>query len=168
MSAFPRTEYLDRLGRVKAAMADAGIDTLVLADPASLNYLTGYDGWSFYVHQYAVVLDDREEPLWVGRGMDAPGARLTSFLAEDSIVPYPESYVDPDARHPAGFLAAALARRGRGRGRIGVEGDAWYYTAKSDAELRAGLPDARFLDAGRLVAWVRIVKSPAEIAMMRA
>ncbi len=167
MSAFPRAEYLDRFHRVKAAMADAGIDTLVLADPASLNYLTGYDGWSFYVHQYAVVLDDREEPLWVGREMDAAGARLTSFLAEDSIVPYPETYVDTDDRHPAGFLAVELDRRGRGQGVIGVESDSWYYTAKSDAVLRAGLPDARFADAGRLVAWVRIVKSPAEIAMMR-
>ena len=40
----PENEYLLRLGRVKAAMAEAGIDTLCVADPASLNYLTGYDG----------------------------------------------------------------------------------------------------------------------------
>jgi Xaa-Pro dipeptidase len=168
MSAFPRAEYLDRLGRVKAAMAVAGIDTLVLADPASLNYLTGYDGWSFYVHQFAVVLDDRDEPLWVGRAMDAPGAALTTWLGEDSLRAYPETYVDSDERHPAGFLAAELARLGRGRGTLGVESDSWYYTAKTHQGLVAGLPDARFLDAGRLVAWARIVKSPAELAMMRA
>jgi ectoine hydrolase len=168
MSAFPKSEYLARLGRVKAAMAEAGIDTLCAADPASLNYLTGYDGWSFYVHQFVVVMDDREEPLWVGRAMDAPGAALTAFLTADSIVPYPETYVDSAERHPAAFLAAEIAKRGRQSGRIGVELDCWYYTARTNAELGCGLPDARFVDASRLVAWVRIVKSPAEIAMMRA
>jgi ectoine hydrolase len=167
MSTFPKSEYLARLGRVKAAMAEAGIDTLCAADPASLNYLTGYDGWSFYVHQFVVVMDDREEPLWVGRAMDAPGAALTSFLRADSIVPYPETHVDSDERHPAAFLAAEIAKRGRGSGRIGVELDCWYYTARTHAELARDLPDARFADASRLVAWARIVKSPAEIAMMR-
>lgn len=167
MSAFPRSEYVARLARVKEAMAEAGMDTLVVADPASMNYLTGYDGWSFYVHQFVVVMDDREEPLWVGRAMDAPGAALTTFLAADSVVPYPESYVDSTERHPASFLAAALLARARGRGRIGVELDSWYYTAKTHAALSAGLPDARFVDASRLCAWARIVKSPAEIAMMR-
>ena len=168
MSAFPKSEYLARLGRVKAAMAEARIETLCAADPASLNYLTGYDGWSFYVHQFVVVMDDREEPLWVGRAIDAPGAALTTFLAADSIVPYPEIYIDSPERHPAAFLAAELAKRGHGSGRIGVELDCWYYTARTHAELARGLSDARFVDASRLVAWARIVKSPAEIAMMRA
>lgn len=148
-------------------MAKAGIDTLVLADPASLNYLTGYDGWSFYVHQFVVVLDDREEPLWIGRAMDASGAELTTFLSADSLAPYPETYVDSDERHPAAFLAEELIRRGRDRGRIGVERDSWYYTAKTHAELARHLSAARLVDAGRLVGWARIVKSPAEIAMMR-
>ena len=168
MSAFPKSEYLARLGRVKAAMAEARIETLCAADPASLNYLTGYDGWSFYVHQFVVVMDDREEPLWIGRAIDAPGAALTTFLAADSIVPYPEIYINSPERHPAAFLAAELAKRGHGSGRIGVELDCWYYTARTHAELARGLSDARFVDASRLVAWARIVKSPAEIAMMRA
>jgi ectoine hydrolase len=120
------------------------------------------------VHQFVVVIDDREEPLWVGRAIDAPGAALTTFLAADSIVPYPEIYIDSPERHPAAFLAAELAKRGHGSGRIGVELDCWYYTARTHAELARGLSDARFVDASRLVAWARIVKSPAEIAMMRA
>ena len=167
MKAFPKSEYLDRIGRVKSVMAEAGIDTLCVADPASLNYLTGYDGWSFYVHQFVVVMDDREEPVWVGRAMDAPGAALTTFLAAESIVPYPETCVDSAELHPAAVLAAELAQRGRQSGRIGVELDCWYYTARTHTELVSGLPNAHFVDASRLVAWVRIVKSPAEIAMMR-
>ncbi|MEP0324111.1 M24 family metallopeptidase [Bauldia litoralis] len=167
MSAFSKAEYAARLARVKASMGEAGADVLVLADPASLNYLTGYDGWSFYVHQYVVVIGDREQPLWIGRGMDAPGARLTSWLDEDSLVAYPESHVDSETLHPAAFVAGELLRRKLGSARIGVEMDSWYYTAQAHAELVAGLPSARFVNAHRLVGWARIVKSPAEIAMMR-
>ncbi|MCB1447559.1 MAG: aminopeptidase P family N-terminal domain-containing protein, partial [Rhizobiaceae bacterium] len=49
MPVFDRTEFMGRIARVKARMRAAGIDLLVAADPAGMNYLTGYDGWSFYV-----------------------------------------------------------------------------------------------------------------------
>ncbi|GIT03270.1 MAG: hypothetical protein CM1200mP28_05290 [Deltaproteobacteria bacterium] len=39
-----------------------------------MSWLTGYDGWSFYVHQ-CVVLTLEGDPLWYGRGMDANGKR---------------------------------------------------------------------------------------------
>ena len=60
MSVFNRAEYLHRIARVKARMKAGGIDMLVVADPANINYLTGYDGWSFYVHQYAILGRDAE------------------------------------------------------------------------------------------------------------
>ena len=44
--AFGEDEYRGRLAKVRAAMAEAGIDVLVECDPANMNYLTGYDGWS--------------------------------------------------------------------------------------------------------------------------
>lgn len=28
------------------------LDVLSCADPANMNYLSGYDGWSFYGHQF--------------------------------------------------------------------------------------------------------------------
>lgn len=167
MAAFPRAEYLARLARVKARMRERGFDMLVCADPASMNYLTGYDGWSFYVHQYVVVALDREEPLWVGRAMDAPGARLTAFLAPESIRAYPETHVDAPDLHPAQVLAAEIAGLGGERAVIGVDLDAFYFTARAYLELGRALPNARLVDAELLVAWVRLVKSPAEVEMVR-
>jgi len=38
---FAKAEYASRLLRVRARMAAAGIDLLLLADPANMNYLTG-------------------------------------------------------------------------------------------------------------------------------
>jgi Xaa-Pro dipeptidase len=167
MPAFSATEYRERIARVKRRMERAGIDVLLCAEPASLNYLCGYDGWSFYVHQFLVLSLTMEEPLWVGREMDAAGARLTTVLKPESLAPYPEDHVDSPERHPARFVAELMKQRGYGRARIGLELDAFYFTGRSFAELGKALPDARLIDVYPLVNWVRIVKSPAEIAMMR-
>jgi ectoine hydrolase len=55
MPLFSEAEYQERLHKTKARMEAAGVDVLVVADPANMNYLTGYDGWSFYVHQGVIV-----------------------------------------------------------------------------------------------------------------
>lgn len=47
---FSRDEYADRLAQTHAAMGAAGVDILFAADPSNMSWLTGYDGWSFYVH----------------------------------------------------------------------------------------------------------------------
>lgn len=167
MTLFSRYEYQERITKTKARMADAGIDVLIVSDPANMNYLTGYDGWSFYVPQLVVVCADSEEPLWIGRGMDAAGARFTTFLSEENIIGYPDYYVQNPVQHPLHFAADQLRERGWHKSRIGVETDAYYYTARSDQSLRERLPEATFLDANLLVNWVRLVKSDAEIALMK-
>ena len=83
MALFQTEEYLERIRNTKQRMADDGIDVLIVSDPANMNYLTGYDGWSFYVPQAVVVSLDEAQPVWIGRGMDANGARHTSFLSDD-------------------------------------------------------------------------------------
>ncbi len=60
------------------------------------------------------------------------------------------------------------ARGLRAQARIGLELDAFYFTGRSFAELTRALPDAQLIDVYPLVNWVRIVKSPSEIEMMRA
>ena len=48
--------------------AKAQLDLIVCADPANMDYLTGYKGWSFYVPQCVLVHADEEHPVWIGRG----------------------------------------------------------------------------------------------------
>ena len=52
---FTTHEYSLRLKNVKKKMSDIGVDILILSDPSNMNYLTGYDGWSFYVPQGVIV-----------------------------------------------------------------------------------------------------------------
>ncbi|MGH6903528.1 MAG: M24 family metallopeptidase, partial [Geminicoccaceae bacterium] len=164
---FERVEYLERLRRTRERMAARGIDVLLLSDPGNINYLSGYDGWSFYVHQALLVAQDDEQPVWIGRGQDANAARVTTFLEPASIAPYPDDFVQSEQKHPMDFVAGQLKARGWDRRRIGVEMDSFYFTAAAFEALRRNLPDTPLLDARALVNWVRIVKSEAEIALMR-
>lgn len=163
---FSRDEYDARLDRTRRAMEAAGIELLIVSDPSNIAWLTGYDGWSFYVHQ-AVILGLSGEPLWYGRAMDAEGALRTAWIAPESILGYPDDYVQSTERHPMDHLAALLADRGIGGLRTGVEMDNYWFSAAAFAALVRGLPNARFSDATGLVNWQRAVKSAAEIGYMR-
>ena len=48
---FSRDEYAERLHGARQAMDRAGVEVLFTCDPSNMAWLTGYDGWSFYVHQ---------------------------------------------------------------------------------------------------------------------
>ena len=163
---FSAAEYARRLALTAARMEEVGLDALFVEDPSNMAWLTGYDGWSFYVHQGVIVIPG-EDPLWWGRGQDGNGALRTVWMAEDRILPYADTFVQSTERHPMQDLAARLAERGLGTARIGVEMDNYYYSAKAHAALTAALPDATFVDATALVNWLRGVKSDEEIAFMR-
>ena len=164
--AFSKAEYEDRLARVRVEMAARNLDALVIGDADNINWLTGYDAWSFYTPQMMLV-DMHDGPFWMGRLMDAGAASFTTYLTPDQIVPYPEDLVQRSDTHPMAFIAAWMADHGFSRARIGYESDSYHFTPKGLAALRSGLPDASFRDADLLVNWQRLVKSEAEVAVMR-
>ena len=163
---FTLGEYGLRLDRTRKAMQEQGLELLVVSDPSNMNWLTGYDGWSFYVHQ-CVVLGLSGEPLWFGRGQDANGALRTCHMGEAGIIGYPDHYVQTTERHPMEYLARQLADRGMGGLETGVEMDNYWFSAAAFAALEANLPNARLHDATGLVNWRRAVKSPRELDYMR-
>jgi len=166
MALFETSEYLERIKKTKHRMEQTGIAVLIVADPANMNYLTGYDGWSFYVPQVVVVNIDEEEPIWIGRGMDANGAKHTTFLSHTNIFGYPDDYVQSLLKHPMNFVAGILKEKGWESKAIGVEMDAYYFSARCYEELKKSLPAAKFKDGNLLVSWVRNIKSAQEIEYM--
>ena len=163
---FSTDEYAARIAKARSAMQDRGIDVLIVSDPSNMAWLTGYDGWSFYVHQ-AVILGLDGDPVWFGRGQDANGARRTAFMADSDIVGYPDHYVQSTERHPMQLLAAEVEKRWGGTARVGAEMDNYWFSAAAFATLQSALPNVRFSDATGLVNWQRAVKSPAELGFMR-
>jgi ectoine hydrolase len=164
--AFSQTEFDRRLALTRSAMDRAGIDVLYVQDPSNMAWLTGYDGWSFYVHQGVLVFGDAD-PVWWGRRQDANGALRTVWMGDDRVHGYADHYVQSTLRHPMQDLAGHIRDAGYGGKRIGVEMDNYYFSAKAYQTLTTELPDATFVDATALVNWQRAVKSGEEIAMMR-
>lgn len=163
---FSQTEYDRRIALTRYAMEVAGLDALFITDPSNQAWLTGYDGWSFYVHQ-GVLLRMEGEPIWWGRFMDSMGALRTCWMSADHIFGYADSYVQSTVRHPMEDLATRLKDLGLGEARIGVEMENYYYSAKAHAVLVSELPDAIIEDATALVNWQRIIKSQEEIGFIR-
>ena len=105
---FSAQEFHQRINRVREAMEAAGTDLLIVTDPANMAWLTGYDGWSFYVHQ-CVLLSLEGDPIWFGRFMDANGARRTVYMDDDHIIGYADTYVQSTERHPMQRLSEIIS-----------------------------------------------------------
>jgi len=164
---FSNEEYTQRQEKVRQAMQAQNIELLIVYDPANMNWLTGYDGWSFYVHQCLVIGTDGTL-FWFGRGIDANGAKLTTDLTGDNIIAYPDRYVQSPDCHSMEYLSEILAKKQLDKSSIGLEKDNYYFSARAAESLYSSLPHAKFTDATALVNWQRAVKSEQEIKYMRA
>jgi len=162
---FTAAEYLDRLTRVRNSMLSRQIDLLFIEDPSNMAWLTGYDGWSFYVHQGVLITHDCD-PIWWGRFMDGQGALRTVYMSADNIRPYADNYVQNTEQHPMEHLSQLIDELGYAKARIGVEMENYYFTARAWETLKKCLRQAAFVDATALVNWQRIVKSDAELVFM--
>ncbi len=164
---FTVKEYKNRLKKVQSEMQKKGIELLISQDTANINYLTGYDAWSFYYSQCVIVHVNSDEPLCFVRAQDAGGAFITTYLKKENIIIYDEKYIHTWPTHPYDALVDLIRKKKWDKINIGVEMDAHYFTAYCYEKLKKGLPNAKILDSERLVNWVRVEKSIAEIEYMK-
>ena len=164
---FTKEEYKSRLKKVQKSMQDKGIELLISQDTNNMNYLTGYDAWSFYYAQCVIVHVNAEEPLCFVRAQDAGGAYIKTYLKDENIIVYDEKYIHVWPIHPYDRLIEIIKERKWDNLSIGVEMDSHYFTAYSYEKLKHGLPNAKIKDCERLVNWVRLVKSDEEIKFMK-
>ncbi len=164
---FSNKEFISRINKVKLKMNEKGIEILLISNPANQFYLTGYDGWSFYTPQMVLIHINDAQPYWIGRRMDAVGAKFTSFLNKNHIVSYPDTYVASTTKHPMNFLVEFIKKKKWHKKNIGVEMDDYYYSAKWHQILKKNLSQSKFVDAFLLVNWVRMIKSDQELLYMK-
>lgn len=163
---FNRDEYAARIAKTRKAMEAKGVDLIIVSDPSNMAWLTGHDGWSFYVQQ-GVLLGMEGDPVWFGRGQNANRAKRTVFMGHDDIIGYPDHFVQSSDRHPMDYLSKRIADRGWANSRVGVEMDNYWFSAAAYASLQKHLPKARSVDTTGLVNWQRAVKSQQELDYMR-
>lgn len=167
MLNFSIDEYKNRIAKTKKRIEEEGFNVLFTTQPGNMYYLTGYDGWSFYVPQGVIVSLDKEDPIWIGRAMDASGTKLTTFLKDEDIKSYADDYVQSITKHPMEVVANIIKEKGWANKTIAVEMDQYYFTHRSYMELEKSLPQANFKDSNLLVNKVRMIKSDKEIEYMK-
>lgn len=165
--AFPKVEYQERLERLRQEMNEKGLALLVVANPANINYISGYDAFSYQSTQALLVPLTSSEPVWIGRAIDAISAHETSWLSAENIVGYAESYADNYPNHAMESVANEIKTRGWSAGRIGYEGDAFFFSVRGFLTLQTNLPGAEWVDVGVLINWLRTIKTSREIEFMR-
>ena len=108
---FEKKEYAERLNKVKAEMQIRGIDLLISSDPANMNYLTGYDAWSFYYAQCVLIHINEDEPTCFLRDQDSRGAYIKTYLQDKNIIKYPEKYIHTPPSHPYEYLVEIIKQK---------------------------------------------------------
>ena len=88
-------------------------------------------------------------------------------LQDKNIIYYPEDLIQAPPTHPYDFVSSFIHENNWANKNIGVEMDAYYYTAENHHRLTSTCPNVNFSDATLLVNWIRLIKSENEINYMR-
>ena len=144
--------YLDRLARVRTAMADLGVDVLLLSVGHDLPYLTGYHAMPLERLTMLVVPRDGDATMVIPR-LEAP--RVDEQPGVFDLRPWGETE-DPTA------IVAELVGTARS---VAVGDQMW---ARFLVELLPQLPGAAFRRAVDVVGPLRMVKDAAEVDALAA
>ena len=102
--SFTKEEYKQRLKKVQSMMEKKGIELLISHDTNNMNYLTGYDAWSFYYSQCVIVHINSDEPLCFLRAQDSGGAYIKTYMKHENIIVYDEKYIHNWPTHPLSLI----------------------------------------------------------------
>lgn len=160
-------DYRRRISLLQRRMREAGIDVLIVPSPENMYYLTGYDGWSFYLNQCLILSIDRSEPVWIGRGSDRHVANALPVIAVTDVHVYGDEYIQSKTLSPYDFVADRIVDYGWGDKTIGAPCDAYYFSPRAWLTLQRRLPRATIRDDADLPNWGRALKEPEEVATMR-
>ena len=157
---FRREEYERRYDAVLSNMRDAGVDALLVRSPENITYLSGYETPGYYGY-HCLVLAAGQQPVLVGRKLEIE-TNAPEFSWLEHLAPAEDHEV------PAEITARTIEKLGLAHHRLGVEKNGWFFTVEEYEALQRLLPRARIVDASNTVEAARLVKSEAEVEMIRS
>ncbi|SEM59571.1 Xaa-Pro aminopeptidase [Sphingomonas gellani] len=149
-------ERTARIARAQALMKANGISAVLIEPGSSLIYFTGVR-WGRSERPTVAVLPQEGAPLIVTPFFEEPSVRESLAIPAEVRV-WQE---DGDAMAVA---AAWLRERGLAKGLIGIEESVRWFIP---AALRRQLPDVTLVGADPVVRGCRMIKTPAELALMQ-
>jgi Xaa-Pro dipeptidase len=158
---FDKLDFDARLLRARRAIADRGLDGMLLFAQESMYWLTGYDSFGYCFFQCLVLRADGKMVL-LTRAPDLRQAKHTSNLTDIRI------WVDEGAASPASQLCNLVLELGLMDKELGVEYDTHGLTAANGRAVDAAFSSVvRLVDASDLLPRLRAIKSPKEIDYAR-
>jgi Xaa-Pro dipeptidase len=149
-------ERRGRLEHARRLMARHRINALVLEPGTSLSYFTGV-GWSLSERPFLMLIPADGELTCICPAFEEARAReRLHFPADVRVWQEDES--------PYELVAGALRDRGMTSGRVGVEDQVRFFVLDG---LRSASPAADYAPAAPVTVGCRMIKSPAEIALMQ-
>lgn len=158
---FPIEEYRERLERTRAQMVQQGLPVLLLHQPETICYLSGFLQAIGTFAYHALIVPLEGDPVLILRDMEEPGASTTTWVQQRAHW----SDVKGDWLEVTKEVLDSL---GLGAGTIGIEYDSWFLTLKRYYGLRRMLPKAAFVEEPGIVERLRRIKSPREVEVIRA
>ena len=152
-----RDERLARLAKARALMKRNGIGAVIVEPGASLDYFTGVQWWRSE-RLTAAVIPAEGEPIIVTPFFEKPSV-------EESLKVPAEVRVWQEHEEPLNLVADFLRERGVAGSPVGFEETNRYFILD---RLTEQLPGVRVVSANPVVRALRMIKSPAEIALMKA
>ncbi len=149
-------EYADRLARAQALMKANGLGAILIESGSSMTYFTGVR-WGRSERLTAVVIPVEGRPCIVTPFFEEPSVRQTLAIAADV-------RVWQEDQDPLRTVAGFLTDRRLGTRPIGIEETVRFFAVGA---LAAALPRARLTSANPVVRGCRMLKTPAEIALMQ-
>lgn len=163
---FPETEFRERCDRLRAEMAERGLDALLLTTEPDILYVTGFltRFWESPARPWFVVVPARGDPVAV---IPAIGADLMARTWVSDIRTWDAPHPDDDG---VTLLAGTLREAVPAGGCIGLPmgRETHLRMPLSDYERLSGaLEDRRLADATDTLHRTREIKSEAEIGLIR-
>jgi Xaa-Pro aminopeptidase len=158
--AFDLPTYHERVRRAQAHMRAQELDALIVTLPDSIHWLTGFDTIGYLWPQMLLIDGSGGEPVLHTRTTEEPGVRETSWLREPVVY-------DIARADPVEVLAQSIVQRGLAGASIGIDLHSFTFLPAHWDALKQLLPTARWSDTTDLIAELRLVKSPAELAYQR-
>ena len=158
---FEHAEFADRQARARAAIAEHGLDGLLLFKIEDMYWLTGFDSDGFVIFNTLFIGVD-VQLSHVARAADLANIAYSSIC--DDVRISPDS---ADAPRPKAVRDMLESHRMAGK-RIGIQVDTMGLTPRLYGELRAALDGwCELVDAPDMIRELRLVKSPREFDYLR-
>lgn len=159
--AFERSEYQRRLDALQARMSELGLDAMLVTAPENTYYLSGYLTKAVFTFQFIIVMRTGA-PFLFTRQMEIANAERA---LRDGLIDTFGVYQDDE--DPLEASAKTIGQRLPAGARVGIELASWSMPAQRAAYLAKACDKLQWTDASAVIDRMRLVKSAAELEIVR-